>query len=120
MQFLITASLFQRFAHFLRAGRSRIEHTEAALRVLGDDLGERRLAGAGWTIEDERAKPIGDEHSPQQFAFAEEMFLADELVDGSRTHARGERPGASAIIVTDVGEDVDGSLRMSDGPIVDR
>jgi len=35
------------------------------------------------------------------------MFLADELVDCPRAHARRERPGPAAVLVTDVGKDID-------------
>jgi hypothetical protein len=38
------------------------------------------------------------------------MLLADELINGTRPHPRRKRPGPAAIIVTDVGEDIDGSL----------
>src|SRR5262245_57440886 len=35
------------------------------------------------------------------------MLLADELLDGPRAHASRQRPGPAAVLVTDIGEEVD-------------
>jgi hypothetical protein len=74
---------------------------------MGDHLGESRLPGSWRPIEDERTESIRQEHSTQQFAFAEEVLLADELVDGPWPHARGQRSCLAAVLIPDVGEDVD-------------
>ena len=73
-------------ADFLRAGGDRVHRLEAALRVVGDDVGEGGLAGAGRAVEDERAEPVGDEHARRSF-LAEDVLLADELVERPRPHA---------------------------------
>ena len=73
------AGLFEHFADVLHAAGDRAELAEAAVGFLGQQAGERRLAGARRAVEDHRAKPPRLQHPPQQFAFAEEMLLADEL-----------------------------------------
>ncbi len=49
------------------------------------------LARAGRAVEDERGEPVGLEHAPQQLALAEEVLLADELLQRARPHAGGQR-----------------------------
>jgi hypothetical protein len=62
------ARLVERRAQFLDAGRSRVERDELAPCLAGDDLGQRCLSGARWTVEDRRRNAVGFEHPPQQFA----------------------------------------------------
>ena len=83
--FQLGAGLVEDFAHLLGAGGDGVERAEPALRLVGDDLGERRFAGAGRAIEDRGAKPIGLKQPAQQLAFAEETAA------GRRTH-----PGCAA------------------------
>ena len=61
-----------------------------------DHLRESGLAGARRAVEDERRQPIGEQHPSEQFPFAEELLLANELVDGLRAHSGGKRPGLQA------------------------
>ena len=51
------------------------------------------LPRAGRAVEDQRAEPVGEEHPAEQLAGAEEVLLADELVEGPRPHPGGQRPG---------------------------
>ena len=76
--------------------------------MLGDDVGQGGLAGAGRAVEDQRAEPVGLEQAAQQLAGAEEVLLADELVEGARPHARGQRLGLAEVGVTRLAEEVDG------------
>jgi hypothetical protein len=60
-------------------------------------MGEGRLAGSRRTIKNERPEPVGSEQSTKQFVGAEEVFLADELVESPRPHPRSQRLGLAAI-----------------------
>src|SRR4051812_31425853 len=51
---------------------------------------EAGLAGAGWAPEQDRGEMAAVRTLPQRSALADEMFLADELVERSRAHSRGE------------------------------
>src|SRR5262245_53933131 len=83
--------LLQNLAHILDAAGDGAELTEATLGFVSEQTGERGLADAGWTVKDDGAEPAGAEHSPQQFAFAKKMLLADEFGERLGPHARGER-----------------------------
>ena len=68
-----------------------VELLEVGLRVAGDDVGQRGLAGARRAVEDHAGQPVGLEHPPQQLARPDEMLLADELVERARPHPHGQR-----------------------------
>ena len=86
-----------------------VERLEAALGVVGDDVGQGRLAGAGRAVEDQRREPVGEQHPAKQLAFAEEVLLADELVERARPHPRRQRSGLVAILFAKVVEEIHGS-----------
>ena len=77
------------------AGRDGGDGLEVGLRERGDDAGEGGLAGAGRAPEDHRGELVGVDGAAQDAPLADEVLLADELVEGARPHARGER-GVSA------------------------
>ena len=81
----------QNLADVLHAAGDRAELAEAAVGFVGQQPGERRLAGARRTVEDHRAQPARLQHPPQQLAFAQKMLLADKLGERRRPHPRGER-----------------------------
>ena len=58
---------------------------------VGDDLGERGLAGAGRPPEDQGTGIVAFDLYAQRLARADQMFLADILVERARAHAIGER-----------------------------
>ena len=66
----------------------------SALVMFGDDLGECGLADAGRSPEDERAEIVALDLDAERLAGGDEVLLADELVEGARTHAVGERASA--------------------------
>src|SRR6187455_2907367 len=72
------------------------------LGVRGDQRGERGLAGAGRAVKDHARQAVGFEHSAEQFALAEEMLLADELIEGAWSHADGERCDALEVLAADL------------------
>ena len=75
------AGLVERGAQLFDAGGSRVERDEFTPSLTGDDLGERCLSGARWTVEDRRRNAVGFEHPPQQFAPTEEVLLPGKFVD---------------------------------------
>jgi hypothetical protein len=42
---------------------------------------------------------VGFEHSAEELAWAEEMLLADELIERARAHAGGERGGGVEVFL---------------------
>ena len=50
------AGFFEQLAHFLDADGDGVELAKDALRVLGDDVGQRGLAAAGRAVEDDRTR----------------------------------------------------------------
>jgi hypothetical protein len=110
--FKVLSRFAQDVPNILDACRNGIQGFEAALRVMGDDMREGGLSRAGRPVKDERRKSIRQQHSPQQFARPEEMFLADVLVERARAHACGQRTGGCAVLFPHAGEQVHSALGM--------
>ena len=85
------AGRLEHVAHILHARRRRREFHKPPLRLLGDDLGERRLAHAWRAVEDHRAEPVGLDQPPQEFSGADHLLLADILCQPPRSHPRRQR-----------------------------
>src|SRR5262249_20289030 len=64
---------------------------ERRIRVLGAHPRERRLPGPGRPVEEHRMRLAGLDRGPQRRRRAEQVRLADELLQRARAHARGER-----------------------------
>ena len=58
---------------------------------VGDDAGQGGLAGAGRAVEDHAAELVGLDGAAQEPARADDVLLADELVQRARPHARRQR-----------------------------
>ncbi len=55
---------------------------------VGDHHSQGGLAGAGWTPkEDRREQPVSLDGTALEFAWAEDIFLTDELVERARAHS---------------------------------
>ena len=80
-------------ANFLDSRQDRAEGDESRARHARDDARERRLSGSGRSPENDRLQPIALDGASQRTALAEEILLADELVEGLRPHPFGERRG---------------------------
>ena len=63
---------------------------EAGVGMGGDEPARCRLPGARRPPEDHGVGAAGLDRGPQRFAGAEDVLLADELVEGARAHAIGE------------------------------
>src|SRR3972149_6375375 len=73
------------------AGGDGGDRLEVGAGLAGDDAGEGGLAGAGWPPEDHRRGLAGLDRLAQEAALANDLLLADELVEGLGPHAGGER-----------------------------
>ena len=91
------AGCVEHFAQILHAAGDGAQLDELRPAGLRQQMGERRLAGARRTVEQDRAQPIGREQSAEQLAFAEEVLLAGELLERSGPHPRGKWLRAAAI-----------------------
>ena len=83
--------LLDRRADVLDAREDRREGQELRLGVSRDEARERRLAGARRSPEDHRVHLAGLYETPERLPISQQVPLADELVQGPRTHAIGER-----------------------------
>ncbi len=78
-------------AHLRPPGLDGGELLEGRVGVLGGHPRERRLAGPGRPVEDHRVRLAGLDRGPQRARRAEQVGLADELLERPRAHARGQR-----------------------------
>ena len=78
-------------AHLRPPGVDRRELLERGVGVLGGHARERRLAGAGRAEQDHRVRAPGLDRRAQRRARAEQVLLADEVVERPGPHARGQR-----------------------------
>ena len=83
----------------------------------GDDAGEGGLAGAGGAPEDDGGELISLYGPAEDVAGADELLLADELVEGAGAHAGGQRGLAVGTALGRLGEHVgvSGPLRGGHG-----
>ena len=72
-------------------GQHRVDGDEVAAGGVGDDARQGRLAGARRTVEDHRAELVRLDGPAQQAARADDVLLADELVQRARPHPRRQR-----------------------------
>src|SRR5688500_8707003 len=59
--------------------------------LAGEQSSEARLAGSGWTPEEEAGEMTASDAAPQGTAFADEVPLTDELIEAPRPHPGGQR-----------------------------
>ncbi len=78
-------------ANLLDAREHGAEGHEPRPGHAGDDARERRLAGSGRAPQDDRLQAIALDRAAQGPARAEQILLADELVERLRAHPLGER-----------------------------
>ena len=78
-------------AHLGAPGLDRRELLEGRVRVLGEHPGQRRLPGPRRAVEDHRVRLAGLDRRAQRARRAEQVRLADELLERPRAHPRGQR-----------------------------
>ena len=81
-------------ADVLDAGGDRGQLAEAPAGAARDDHREGRLAGARRPPQDDRQRGVALHQAAQRRAGAEQVRLADHLVEGAGTHADGQRRDA--------------------------
>ena len=96
----------QHLAHHRHRRRDRRQLLERGSGHARDDARERRLAAARRAVEDHRADAVLLDREPQGRAFAEHVFLADELVERRRPHAQCERRDDAGALARSVGEEI--------------
>ena len=69
----------------------RRQRLELGADGLGEQARERRLAGPGRAPQEDRREVPAVDGAPQRPALADEVLLADELVERPRPHPRRER-----------------------------
>lgn len=75
----------------LLAGDGGVHLLEVGLRGVRDDLREGRLAGTRRAVKDEGAELVGPDRAVEQGARGDDLLLADDVVEGLRAHAGGQR-----------------------------
>ncbi len=90
---------------FFYAGEDGGEFDEGGFGGFGDDFGEGGFADAGRAPEDHRRGVVAIDLDAERFAGAEEMLLAEELVERVGAHALGERGGDGSSLVGGRGEE---------------
>ena len=77
----------------LYSAEHRAKRDEIAVRQARNDARQRGLADAGRSPEDDGAELVALDLDAQRLARAEDVLLADELIERRRTHPFGQRPG---------------------------
>ena len=93
-------------AHVLHAGGDRRQRLERLGGVAGDHPGEGGLAGAGRPPEDHRRQPVGLDQHPQRLAGADQVVLADDVVERAGPEPVGQRRPAGELVLDRGGEQV--------------
>ena len=75
----------------LLSGDGGVHLLEVGLRGVRDDLREGRFAGARRAVKDEGAELVGLDRTVEQGAWGDDLLLADDFVEGFRTHTGGQR-----------------------------
>ncbi len=88
------------------AGGDGGDRLEVGAGEAGDDAGEGGLAGAGRSPEDHRRGFAGLDRLAEETALADDMLLADELVEGTGAHAGGEGGLASGAALGGLSEHI--------------
>ncbi len=78
------------FADILDADGRGIGLLKGGLGTDGDDPGEGGLAGPRRAVEDRAGQSVGVEEAAEEFAGAEEVLLADKVVETAGAHADGQ------------------------------
>ena len=86
IQFPPLPRLVNRLPNFLHPGQNGVDGDKVALGAVGNNHRQRRFAGAGRAIEDERRKLVSLDGAAQQPAGTDDMVLSHVLIEGARPH----------------------------------
>ena len=94
------------------AGQDGAEGDEMRARRRGDESCHRRLTGAGRTPQNDRLKRVALDRLAQRPTRGKELFLAEEILEGSWPHPLGQRRWHLSGGRLTLGEQVSGGHRM--------
>src|SRR5919108_2732760 len=77
-------------SHIGHAGRDRGQLRDRSFGAIGDDVRDRRLPDAGGAPQDRGPQLVPLDQRAECRPFADRLFLPDDLVERTRTHARSE------------------------------
>ena len=112
--------LGDRGAHVRDAGHDRRQRRELGTDLPGEEPGEAGLARAGRAPEDEGSEVATGDAPAERPALADEVLLADELVEAARAHPGGQRLALGRRLEQRLGPRADGASRAWHGPMVAR
>jgi len=94
------ASFRNQRAHFGDAAHDGRDRHEMGTHRIGQDACQAGLAAARRTPEEDRAQAAALDGAAQSAPFADQLLVADDLVDAPRPHPGGQRlaPGGGAKI----------------------
>ena len=95
----------ERLADVFDAGGGRRQRDQVLGRGGGQEPGQGRLAGAGRAPQDGGSDPVGLGQRPQRGARADQVLLADHLVERARAQTGGQRGLTFELPVGGVGEE---------------
>ena len=78
-------------AKFCRACRDCVEGHETAVRFIGNNMGQRRLADTGRTVKQQGRNGVLFDEGPQKTTGPDEVVLAINVIQRFRPHADGQR-----------------------------
>ena len=91
MQAHALAGMIRRLAQVRHIAFHPTEIDKAASRALGNDLRQTRLPHAGWSVKNDRGKPVRLHRTSEQFPRPEDVLLPDVFVQRPWPHARRQR-----------------------------
>ncbi len=86
-RFLALAGIADSLADICHSGEDGIDRDKMAPRGIRNHHGQGRFPRPRWAIENERRELVGFNGPPQETAWSEDVFLANKLTQGARSHA---------------------------------
>ena len=94
VHFFPVAGSLQNFPKDGNIGQYAAGAFEASVGCFGNHFGQCSFSASGRAIEDNAAEAVGLDGASQQFAFAENMLLPDDFIQGLRAHPRRQGGGS--------------------------
>ena len=90
--------VLERLAHLAHAAGDGVHAHEGRRCGMGDDRGQRGLAGARRAEEYGAGQPVGFDGAAQKPSLADDVLLSDEFVQRARPHPVGERRVVAGVL----------------------
>ncbi|MNP28746.1 hypothetical protein D3C76_1217310 [compost metagenome] len=98
VQRLVALGSVDHLPHILYRGFNRIQPNKFALRMIRNNMGQRRFAAARRAIQQNGRDLVSLDRPAQQLAPPDNMLLSNIFIETLRTHAVGKQPAASGIV----------------------